>query len=62
MVKIISIQRTAGRGVIQFIQDGRAGALRFDARLSDDAVRKLVEAGNGTAAGKGRRNARSRKG
>lgn len=62
MVKIISIQRTAGRGVIQFIQDGRAGALRFDARLSDDAVRKLVEAGNGTAAGKGRRNAQSRKG
>ena len=62
MVKIISIQRTAGCGVVQFIQDGRAGALRFDARLSDDAVRKMVEAGSGTATGKGHRNARSRKG
>ena len=62
MVKIISIQRTAGCGVVQFIQDGRAGALRFDARLSDDAVRKLVESVSKAAAGKGRKNARSRKG
>ena len=62
MVRIISIQRAAGCGVVQFIQDERAGALRFDARLSDDAVRKLVESGSGTAAGKGRKNARSRKG
>lgn len=57
MVKIISIQRTAGRGVIQFIRNGSAGALRFDATLSDAKVRKLVEAGNGTAAGKRRGNA-----
>lgn len=62
MVKIISIQRVAGCGVVQFIRNGTAGALRFDAQFSDDAVRKLVEAGNGTAAGKGRKNARSRKG
>lgn len=56
MVKIISIQRAAGCGVVQFIQDGRAGALRFD------AVRKLVESVSKAAAGKGRKNARSRKG
>ena len=62
MVKIISIQRAAGRGVVQFIRNGSADALRFDARLTDDAVRKLVETGNGTEAGKGRSNARSRKG
>lgn len=43
MVKIISIQRIAGRGVVQFVRNGTATALRFDARLSDDEVRKLVE-------------------
>ena len=43
MVKIISIQRRAGRGVVQFVRNGTATALRFDARLSDDEVRKLVE-------------------
>lgn len=43
MVKIISIQRIAGRGVMQFVRNGTATALRFDARLSDDEVRKLVE-------------------
>lgn len=62
MVKIISIQRAARRGVVQFIRNNQAEALQFDAQLSDDAVRKLIEAGNGTAAGKGHRNARSRKG
>ena len=60
MVKIISIQRVAGRGVVQFIRNGTAGALRFDAQFSDDAVRKLVEAGTGPV--RGRKNARSRKG
>ena len=43
MVKIISIQRIAGRGVVQFVRNGTATALRFDAQLSDDEVRKLVE-------------------
>lgn len=43
MVKIISIQRIAGRGVVQFVRNGTATALRFDARLSDAEVRKLVE-------------------
>lgn len=43
MVKIISIQRIAGRGVVQFVRMGTATALRFDAQLSDDEVRKLVE-------------------
>ena len=43
MVKIISIQRIAGRGVVQFVRNGTATALRFDARLSNDEVRKLVE-------------------
>lgn len=62
MVKIISIQRAAGRGVVQFIRNNQAEALRFDAQLSDDAVRKLIEAGNGTAAGKGRKNAGNRQG
>lgn len=42
MVKIISIQRIAGRGVVQFVRNGTATALRFDARLSDEEVRKLV--------------------
>ena len=43
MAKIISIQRIAGRGVVQFVRNGTATALRFDARLSDEEVRKLVE-------------------
>lgn len=43
MVKIISIQRGGGSGVVQFVRNGTATALRFDARLSDDEVRKLVE-------------------
>lgn len=43
MVKIISIQRIAGHGVVQFVRNGTATALRFDAQLSDDEVRKLVE-------------------
>lgn len=43
MVKIISIQRIAGRGVVQFVRNGTATALRFDAQLSDEEVRKLVE-------------------
>lgn len=62
MVKIISIQRAAGRGVVQFIRNNQAEALQFDAQLSDDAVRRLIEAGNGTAVGKGRKNAGNRQG
>ena len=58
MVKIISIQRFAGRGVVQFVRDKSAGALQFDATLTDDAVRKLVAAGDGT--GKDGRHARYR--
>ena len=62
MVKIISIQRIAGRGVVQFVRNGTATALRFDVRLSDDEVRKIVaERDGGRKTTEKRRNVKSRK-
>lgn len=59
MVKIISIQRIAGRGVVQFVRNGTATALRFDARLSDDEVLNLLE--RKMIVKECRKNARTRK-
>lgn len=56
MAKIISIQRTGSRGVVQFIGPNGADALNFDAKLTDAEVRRLIEAR------KGGKNARHKQG
>ncbi|MBS1453624.1 MAG: hypothetical protein HP002_09610 [Lentisphaeria bacterium] len=44
MVKIISIQRMGSRGVVQFVADGKADAIEFNANLTDAEVRGLLPA------------------
>lgn len=42
-MKILSIQRVVGRGVIQYVDDdGNAGAVRFNSSLSDAEAMKLI--------------------
>lgn len=45
MAKIISIQRTGSRGVVQFIGPNGADAIGFDAKLTDAEVRRLLPVG-----------------
>ena len=59
MFKIISIQRFAERGVVQFIRDNKADAIQFDATLTDDEVLNLLE--RKMIVKECRKNARTRK-
>ncbi len=42
-MKILSIQRIAARGVIQYTDDdGRTGAVKFNSSLSDEEAMRLI--------------------
>jgi len=50
-MKILSIQRCASRGVIQYVgNDGKPGAVKFCANLSDEEAKRLIP-GSGDDAG-----------